>query len=90
MLLLFFYDHSIKVFWVKTDNMKLYRKILNRPKTDKIDAKLIFDIALNFPDSLVPFVSNSHLINELRNLTRLHLKFNEDISRLKLRLYSYV
>lgn len=86
----YFYKHSIPVFWVKTDNMKLYRKILNRPKTDKIDAKLIFAIASKFSESLVPFVSNDDLINDLRHLTRLHLKFNEDIARLKLRLYSYV
>jgi transposase len=86
----YFSNHSIPVFWVKTDNMKYYRKILNRPKTDKIDAKLIFDIASKFKDSLVPFVNNSYIINELRNLTRLYLKFNEDIARLKLRLYSYV
>lgn len=86
----YFFQNHIPVFWVKTDNMKLYRKILNRPKTDKIDAKLIFDIASKFPDSLVPFVNNSYIISELRNLTRLYLKLNEDIARLKLRLYSYV
>jgi len=38
----YFFQNHIPVFWVKTDNMKLYRKILNRPKTDKIDAKLIY------------------------------------------------
>lgn len=86
----FFYDHFINVFRVETDNMKLYRKILNRPKTDKIDARPIFDIASKFQESLVPFITNSNLINKLRNLTSLHLKFNEGISRLKLRLYSYV
>lgn len=86
----FFFNHSISVFWVKTDNMKVYRKILNRQKTDSIDAKLIFDIASKFPESLVPFIDNSDIISDLRNLTRLYLKFNEDIARLKLRLYSYV
>ena len=86
----FFFSHSIPVFWVKTDNMKLYRKFLNRQKTDSIDAKLIFDIASKFPESLVPFVDNSDIIKDLRHLTRLYLKFNEDVARLKLRLYSYV
>jgi len=86
----FFFQNNVPVFWVKTDNIKLYRKILNRPKTDKIDAELIFSIASKFPESLVPFVNNSYIISELRNLTRLYLKFNEDIARLKLRLYSYV
>ncbi|KLO20831.1 hypothetical protein X275_11050 [Marinitoga sp. 1197] len=76
----YFYDNSIKVFWVKTDNMKLYRKILNRSKTDKLDARLIFDIALNFQNSLVPFVSDEETISELRYLTRLYLKFNGDIN----------
>ncbi|MEJ5256615.1 MAG: transposase [Fervidobacterium sp.] len=67
----FFFQNNVPVFWVKTDNIKLYRKILNRPKTDKIDAELIFSIASKFPESLVPFVNNSYIISELRNLTRL-------------------
>ncbi|MCD6160416.1 MAG: IS110 family transposase [Kosmotoga sp.] len=86
----YFYNNSIKVFFVKPDNLKSYRKLLNRPKTDKIDAQLIFDIALKLPDSLIPFVPYSEIITELRYLTRLYLKLNEDIARLKLRLYSYV
>ena len=86
----YFYNNSIKVFFVKPDNLKSYRKLLNRPKTDKIDAQLIFDIALKFHDSLIPYVSYSEIITELRYLTRLYLKLNEDIAQLKLRLYSYV
>ena len=57
----FFSNKSVWVFWVKTDKMKVYRKLFNRQKTDRIDAKLIFDIASKFPDSLVPFINNINI-----------------------------
>ena len=80
----YFYNHSIKVFFVKPANLKSYRKLLNRPKTDKIDAQLIFDIALKLPDSLIPFVPYSEIITELRHLTRLYLLNILNLKSLKL------
>ncbi|WP_129408559.1 IS110 family transposase [Marinitoga lauensis] len=47
------------------------RKILNWPKTDKLDAKIIQKTAHKFPENLTPFVPKDSFLNLLENLLAL-------------------
>ncbi|WGS63883.1 IS110 family transposase [Marinitoga aeolica] len=84
-----------ELFFVSPSDVHNTRKILNWPKTDKLDAKVIQKTAIKFPENLTPFVPKDSFFESLREITRSRYHINilsdysaEDIVNSLLMIYS--
>ncbi|QTA38807.1 IS110 family transposase [Thermosipho ferrireducens] len=80
----FLFSHGFKnLFYVSPFDVSKTRKILNLPKTDKLDAILIQKVALKFPEKLVPFLPNESFFISLKELTRFRFYLSSQLVKEK-------
>lgn len=76
------------LYYISAKDVALFRKIMNWPKTDKIDAKLIQSAGSKFSEKLTPFVIPEDKILALRPLTRDRYYLSHQLAKEKTRLLS--
>jgi len=89
-LMNFFNSNRIPAYYIPSDAFSNARKLLKRPKTDRQDARTIFDAAMVIPTRLIPFQTFDELIEQLRDLMRYRFAISHDTARLKVRLNALV
>lgn len=78
------------LFFVSPSNVSSTRKILNWPKTDKLDAKVIQKTAIKFPENLTPFVLKDSFFESLREITRSRYHISHQLAAEKTYLASLI
>lgn len=68
------------LYFVAPYDVSSTRKILNWPKTDKLDAKIIQKTAQKFPENITPFVPKDSFFESLRELTRARYRISHKLA----------
>lgn len=90
-IFVFLKSHDFEnLFFVSPFDVSKTRKILNWPKTDKLDAKLIQKVAQKFSEKLTPFVSKDELFVSLREITRSRYHLSHQLAKEKTYLASLI
>jgi transposase len=79
-----------ELFFVSPSDVHDTRKILNWPKTDKLDAKVIQKTAIKFPENLTPFVPKDSFFESLREITRSRYHISHQLAAEKTYLASLI
>jgi hypothetical protein len=76
------------LYYISANDVAMFRKIMNWPKTDKIDSKLIQLTGLKFFEKLIPFKTSEDKILALRPLTRDRFYLTHQSAKEKTKLLS--